>query len=86
MLNDRLGYYRVGWKKFYNKTLALLESNKTGYKIDWVFNNDIYGKIDWTLPVLESLDLLYALRARQLREKYDYLVLYFSGGADSTNI
>jgi len=36
--------------------------------------------------VSESLDFLYALRARQLREKYDYLVLYFSGGADSTNI
>ena len=86
MSNDRLGYYRVGWKKFYNKTLALLESNKTGYKIDWVFNNDIYGKIDWTVPVQESLDFLYLLRAKQLREKYDYLVLYFSGGADSTNI
>lgn len=86
MITDRLGYYRVGWKKFYNKTLALLESHKTGYQIDWIFNNDVYGKIDWTVPVQESLDHLYLLRAQQLRNHYDYLVLYFSGGADSTNI
>lgn len=86
MNSDRLGYYRVGWKKFYNKTLAMLESKRTNYKIDWVFNNDVYGKIDWTVPVTESLDFLYLMRAKQLRDKYDYLVLYFSGGADSTNI
>ncbi len=86
MNSDRLGYYRVGWKKFYNKTLAILESHQTGYKIDWIFNNDVYGKIDWSIPVPESLSSLYFTRAKQLREKYDYLVLYFSGGADSTNI
>jgi hypothetical protein len=86
MNQDRLGYYRVGWKKFYNKTLALLESKNTGYQVDWKFNDDVYAKIDWTVPVIESLDQLYLQRAKQLREKYDYLVLYFSGGADSTNI
>jgi len=83
---DRLGYYRVGWKKFYNKTLALLESKQTGYDVDWIFNNDVYGKINWTVPVNETLEQLYLRRALQLRNDYDYLVLYFSGGADSTNI
>jgi diphthamide synthase (EF-2-diphthine--ammonia ligase) len=29
---------------------------------------------------------LYDLRARQLREKYDYLILSYSGGADSHNV
>jgi hypothetical protein len=86
MKSDRLGYYRVGWKKFYNKTLALLESKNTGYQVDWVFNNNVYAKIDWTVPIVETLDELYLRRAKQLRESYDYLVLYFSGGADSTNI
>lgn len=83
---DKLGYYLVGWKKFYNKTLALLESKKTGYDIIWIFNDDIYGKIDWTIPVEEDLLTLYKKRAQQLRNNYDYLMLYFSGGADSVNI
>jgi hypothetical protein len=83
---DRLGYYRVGFKKFFNKTLALLENHKTGYEVQWIFNDNIYDKIDWTIPIRESLLDLYRRRAEQLRNKYDYLALYFSGGADSINI
>lgn len=86
MNKDRLGYYLVGWKKFYNKTLALIESNNTGYDILWVFNDNVYGSIDWTIPITESLASIYKRRAQQLREQYDYLVLYFSGGADSGNV
>jgi hypothetical protein len=83
---DRLGYYRVGWKKFYHKPLALIESAKTRYDIEWIFNDHIYGAIDWTIPIRDSLDELYCQRAQQLRDNYDYLTLYFSGGADSANM
>jgi hypothetical protein len=83
---DRLGYYRVGWKKFYHKTLALIESRKTRYDLEWIFNDDVYGAIDWSVPIVESLDELYRQRAQQLRDKYDYILLYFSGGADSSNM
>lgn len=86
MNKDRLGYYRVGWKKFYNKTLALIENKKTGYELEWIFNDEIYSSKNWQTPIKESLQSLYTRRAQQLREKYDYLVLYFSGGADSLNI
>ena len=86
MNSNRLGYYMVGWKKFNNKTLALIENHQTGYEIEWVFNNDVYGKINWSTPINTSLTELYKQRALQLRSQYDYLVLYFSGGADSTNI
>jgi hypothetical protein len=82
---DRLGYYLVGFKKFYNKTMALIESHKSGYDLIWVFNDDVYGKLDWSVPVETNLLTLYKQRAEQLREKYDYLVMYYSGGADSTN-
>ena len=84
--SDRFGYYRVGFKKFHHKTLALIESKKTRYKIEWVFNDDAYGSINWSIPITESLDDLYKRRARQLRDNYDYLALYFSGGADSSNM
>jgi hypothetical protein len=84
MNSDRLGYYLVGWKKFYNKTLALMESKKSGYEVKWDFNENIYGSIDWTIPIETPLMELYKKRAQQLRDKYDYLILYYSGGADST--
>jgi hypothetical protein len=85
MNKDRLGYYLVGWKKFYNKTLALIESKNTGFDLLWVFNDDVYSKIDWTVPIEVPLKTLYYLRAKQLREKYDYIVLNYSGGVDSHN-
>jgi hypothetical protein len=81
---DRLGYYLVGWKKFYNKTLALMESKTTGYEVQWVFNDKVYSSIDWSIPIETPLLELYKKRALQLREQYDYLILYYSGGADST--
>ena len=84
MSTDNLGFYLVGWKKFYNKTLALIESKKTGYDAMWVFNDQVYGSIDWSIPINTPLLELYRRRAQQLRDQYDYLVLYFSGGADST--
>lgn len=83
---DRLGYYLVGWKKFYNKTLALIESKRVGYKPLWIFNDEVYSSIDWSIPVTESLESIYTRRAKQLRDSYDYLVLYYSGGSDSHNI
>ena len=87
MINkDRLGYYRVGFKRFHNKTMAILESYNTGYKLEWIFGDDIYGAIDWTIPINVPLVELYRIRAQQLRDTYDYLCLYYSGGADSNNV
>lgn len=83
---DRLGYYLVGTKKFHSKTLALLEQKKTKKDLTWVFNDNTFNSFDWTLPIETSLNDLYKKRALQLRNNYDYLVLYYSGGADSLNI
>ena len=83
---DRLGYYLVGQKKFPNKTHALLESKKSGLDISWIFNDSVYGNIDWSVPVNVPLMELYKARALQLRQQYDYLTLYYSGGADSTTV
>lgn len=84
--NEKHGYYLVGWKKFYNKTLALIESKHTGYDVEWVFNDNVYKNIDWSTPIETSLLDIYKARALQLRQKYDYLMLYYSGGADSGTI
>ena len=83
---NRLGYYLVNEQQFFNKTQALAAGFNMGQPIKWVFNDDVYGAIDWTKPIDTSLTELYRRRAEQLRRDYDYLALYFSGGADSTNI
>lgn len=54
--------------------------------IIFVFNDDIYDQFDWTIEPSESIDLLYQQRAEFLRNEYDYIRLFFSGGIDSSNI
>jgi hypothetical protein len=61
-----------------------------GYKnndeIKWNFHDDLFSQQDWTKRPAGTLKDLYKQRAQQLRDSYDYLVLNFSGGADSWNI
>lgn len=84
---DRFGYYRVGDLKFYSRQEAAEVGKRLNQdKISWHFNDEVYSSYDWTKEPVASLPELYRKRAQQLREKYDYLVLHFSGGADSTNI
>jgi hypothetical protein len=85
-MNNKLGYYKVGEHIFYNKLQAILYANPTKADITWHFNNEIFDKYDWTVEPPMSLSLLYAERARQLRDQFDYVIIMASGGADSTNV
>ncbi|NBR23517.1 MAG: hypothetical protein EBU08_07045, partial [Micrococcales bacterium] len=60
--------------------------HKTGIHPTWNFNDEVFGTVDWTQEPSESLPELYRQRAEQIRSEYDYVVLCYSGGADSTNI
>lgn len=84
--NPQLGYWQVGDRKFIDKTTALLESTQTKHHIQWIFNDQEFSKHNWKVEPQDTLETLYAQRARQLRETYDYLILSFSGGSDSVNI
>ena len=42
--------------------------------------------MDWTTEPNTSLADFYMARARQIRENYDHVVLFYSGGADSHNM
>lgn len=50
------------------------------------FHDKEFSKIDWVIEPKESLQELYKQKAEQLRQKYDYLILAYSGGHDSSNI
>lgn len=81
--NDRFGFYQVGQFKTYSKMEAIELHRRTGHHPHWNFNEEVFSCYDWTAEPQESLWELYTKRAKQLREKYEYLVLGFSCGADS---
>lgn len=83
---DRFGFYKVGDFKTYSKIEAIEQHNRTNIHPQWFFNDEIFSSYDWKIEPKESLDELYRKRAQQIREKYDYLVLWYSSGADSENI
>jgi hypothetical protein len=83
---DKFGYYQVGQLKFYSKLEAIYTADKLNLPPKWHFNDAEFAAHNWTVEPEQTLSELYRQRAEQLRDKYDYLVLWYSGGADSANI
>lgn len=86
MINKKLGFYTCGKEIFDSKIKACFRSLETKQEIKWNFNDEVFSKYDWTQEPTETLDQLYDQRSRQIRSQYDYIVLSYSGGADSHNI
>jgi hypothetical protein len=83
---DKFGYYRVGELKTYSKLEAVELHARAGHHPNWIFNETVFSSYNWQVEPQESLLQLYKQRAEQIRKKYDYLVLMYSGGSDSSNI
>jgi hypothetical protein len=83
---DKFGYYRVGDFKTYSKIEAIELQKLTGHFPEWIFNNDVFLNYNWSVEPTETLEELYARRAQQIRDTYDHVVIFYSGGADSGNI
>lgn len=87
------GFYEVGdsflargIKKFHYKIDALVYATKTHESVKWNFHDDVWSKFPTEIPISTSLKQLYKKRAQQLRDSYDYLILFYSGGSDSWTI
>lgn len=85
-MENELGFYLVNNIKYTNKIQAVLEAQKTLADITWDFHSSVFEKIDWAVEPNLSLDALYKMRAQQIRNQYDYVIVMSSGGADSTNV
>jgi hypothetical protein len=85
-LNEKYGLWVVGDKTFDNKYQALVHASTTNQNIKFWYHNEKYDSVDRKLLGKIPLNTLYKERAQQLRDTYDYLILYYSGGADSHNI
>lgn len=83
---DKFGFYQVGEHKFYSKLEAAHLHDSTGLPMTWNFNELAFSACRWDIEPDQSLEELYRQRAQQIRDRYDYLVLWFSGGADSSNV
>ena len=80
------GVYDCNGRHFYSKLEAILESNRSGQHVGWNYHDGHFAGYDWTQEPQQSLPELYRDRAQQLRDNYDYLVLFYSGGIDSNTI
>jgi cellulose biosynthesis protein BcsQ len=85
-MKDYLGVYTVGDKTYTDKIEAILEANITKADITWDFHQTRFKQANWKIEPELSLRELYKIRAQQIRDEYDYVVIMFSGGADSTNV
>jgi hypothetical protein len=80
------GVWEVQDSVFDNKYEALVYATEINAPVSFNFFNDVWDSFDRSLLGKYSLNYLYKTRAQQLRDKYDYLILYFSGGSDSYNV
>ena len=85
-MKKEIGYYKVNDKIFGNKFDAVMYAQQTGATVSWWFFDEQLNSLDWKKEPDLSLDELYKLRAQQIRNQYDYIVVFCSGGADSTNV
>ena len=82
------GYYECNGKIFITRQDMFddMYTNKQYGKISYNFNDHVFKKLDWSIEPTQSLKELYVQRCQQLRDTYDYLILSYSGGADSHEI
>ena len=78
-------YFRDG-KKFGSKIQAIQYEEKSGLEPNFYYFDEIYDKVNWTVEPPLSLNEYYKQQAQRIRDNYDYVILCYSGGYDSTNI
>lgn len=79
-------YYASDASLFHSKIAAIEHNLRTNANLWYYYHDDVYKTVDWKTEPIPSLAHLYKEQALRLREKYEYLVLCYSGGYDSTNI
>lgn len=81
------GFYSYAGTEWLNPFEALDLARKVNDQSPVIdFHMPAADLIDWTAEPTESLSELYQRRARELRERYDYLILMYSGGSDSHQV
>jgi len=85
-ITRKYGFYTVGSREFFLIKDALDYANGDRSKINYSMFGQSSLDISQDPFPGQSIRDLYCLRAQELRDQYDYLVLNLSGGPDSLNI
>jgi hypothetical protein len=83
------GYYIYKDEPYFDRVQILdkmLENKDYGSSFHFHFHDEYFASLNWSIEPEFDIGTLYKLRAQQLRDKYKYLVVQFSGGSDSTQI
>jgi len=84
--DDRVKVHSKTTKKIYSTKLQVALSKEDFNNLEIVHDGGFWDSVDWSHePTENNLDIL-GERCRQLRDKYDYLILYYSGGSDSETV
>jgi hypothetical protein len=83
--SDNLYYFRDG-TRVHSKLLAIEYETIKREECRLYYHDHLYDAVDWKTEPLLSLNDYYVEQAKRIREAYDYVILCYSGGIDSTNI
>lgn len=84
-----LGYYEYRGHAYSQKMEMLdaaLANQDYEPQVNFNFGDAVFGSIDWQIEPPFELSELYRLRAQQIRDEYDYVVLMYTGGSDSREV
>jgi hypothetical protein len=85
-IDHKMGYYSVGTLLFNSKIDACVAATQQNNHPVWHFGDHVWHKQNWQHEPEVDLLELYKMRARQIRERYDYVTVFYSGGSDSQTI
>jgi len=89
MKNIHSGFYLYNNNIYFNREDALEEmliNNDFESTMSFYYNDNVFNKIDWSIEPDIDISRLYKLRAQQIRDKYNRVIIAFSGGSDSTQV
>jgi hypothetical protein len=80
------GYWKVDQQYFFHKADALRYATLINSTVSYHFFDQYFDSANWSIEPAETYQELCKRRAQDLRDRYRYVALSFSGGADSTNV
>ena len=79
-------YYQVNGEIIFNEMLARYREFTTGKPIEFICHDQENDLLDWRQEPPETLDQLMIQHAYNLRNKYERIVMSWSGGTDSHTV
>lgn len=79
-------YYSVGDRQTLSKLEALEMADYDNSRVQYHWKEFVFDQIQWQLEPTKSLEAMVDEHVRSIRESYDHVALWFSGGYDSYTI